>query len=449
MEARLGIVCPAGSKELFASQAAAVRGVELVWITYSDERDIAREVAGSMDLCDGVFFAGELPFERSQHVLPESMPVVVGRNTAIDLAVALLQAAEQSLPLFPFSVDSGVPGLAEELLGELDAPADAVHHFIPGPGVTVEQIVAFHAECAHDMGTRFAVTSRSSAVSPLRRALDIPVFVMMPFAPSIRAAINQATLAAVSNRYSEMRFAAALFRILDDGDRLDSQIRQLELAQTLRRSVEFDGAWVEPRLAGADVVVFAHQGLMQRITAHWTTVPVISSLQSELRTGLAVGFGLGSTARGSVDLAGVAVQHAADAGAGTAYLLTGDDIMIGPITAGGSKPLTSVGPGNVQIAKLAQTLGLGVDTVARLVALEREAGGKPVTVSQIAAKLSLTAGSGRRIMRTLRDHDAAALTGQTSTSGPGRPTATYVLRMARALSSDEGPGVSNVPGHAG
>jgi predicted ArsR family transcriptional regulator len=91
---------------------------------------------------------------------------------------------------------------------------------------------------------------------------------------------------------------------------------------------------------------------------------------------------------------------------------------------------------NSRITHLADRLGLGVDTVARLVALEQEASGEPVTAGEIATKLRLTSASGRRIIRLLKEFDVVSHSGTTHTSGPGRPTNTYVLKLTESLARE-------------
>jgi hypothetical protein len=234
-----------------------------------------------------------------------------------------------------------------------------------------------------------------------------------------------------------MRFAAALFRVLDTGDLIESEVRRLSLARAILDSAAFDDAWVEARGGGQDVLVFANKGLMQRLTDQWTSAPIVTELQKSLRMKIAVGFGLGETARKSVEFAEAAARHATEAGAGTAYLVSEDGVVIGPMSVdGGRAPQYRLSMENSRITHLADRLGLGVDTVARLVALEQEASGEPVTAGEIATKLRLTSASGRRIIRLLKEFDVVSHSGTTHTSGPGRPTNTYVLKLTESLARE-------------
>ncbi|RQP11178.1 MAG: hypothetical protein EAS51_06600 [Microbacteriaceae bacterium] len=434
MNVRLGIVCPESSREAFATAADTLSGVTPVWITYVEEKDIAERVREALAQCDCVCFSGELPFAACRDILPPELPTSVVRLTSVDLAVTLYRAATSRLDTSRFSVDTIDPGIVTELAAELDIPRDGIASLPHGRAVTVDQVLDFHTTAHRDRGTSFAITGRSNAVTPLSERLDVPVFPAVPVVPSIRVAMNRATLGAVSHKHSEMRFAAALFRVLDRGDLIESELRRLDLARAIHELPAFDGAWVEARGGGQDILVFAHKGLMQRLTDHWTTAAVLTDLQKSLRLKIAVGFGLGETARKSVEFAETATRLAADEGSGTAYLVSEDGVVIGPMSVdGGQTPRYHLSTDNSQVANLAHRLGLGVDTVAHLVDLEQETAGQPVVAEDIASKLRLTPASGRRIIRTLRKHNVVSHVGTTHTSGPGRPTNLYTLHLAEQL----------------
>lgn len=434
MNLRLGIVCPEGSREAFATAADTLNGVTPVWITYVEEKDIVARVSEALAQCDCVCFSGELPFTACRDILPPEMPTSVVRLTSVDLAVVLYRAAMAQLDTARFSVDTIDPGIVTELAAELDIPRDAIASLPHGRAVTVDQVVDFHMTAHRDLATVFAITGRSNAVTPLSEQLHVPVFAAVPVVPSIRVAMNRSTLGAVANKHSEMRFAAALFRVLDPGDLIESELRRLDLARAIHELPAFDGAWVEARGGGQDILVFAHKGLMQKLTDHWTTASILTDLQKSLRLRVAVGFGLGETARKSVEFAENATRLAAADGAGTAYLVSEDGVVIGPMSVDGEQaPRYQLSTDNSQVAGLAHRLGLGVDTVARLIALEQDAGGQPVVAEDIASKLRLTPASGRRIIRTLREHDVVSHVGTTHTSGPGRPTNLYTLHLAEHL----------------
>lgn len=439
MNVRLGIVCPEGSRSTFESAAATLNGVTPVWITYVTEDDIAGRVQAALGQCDCICFSGELPYAVCRDILPPDLPTSVVKLTSVDVAVGLIRALGEGLASSPFSIDTVDPGIVIELAAELGIPAESIACLPHSRELMLDEVVAFHVEARERIGSRFVITGRSNAVRPIAELMDIPVFAAVPVTPSIRVAMNKAALAGVSNKHSEMRFAAALFRVLDVGDLIESEVRRLNLARAIHDAAAFDDAWVEARGGGQDVLVFANKGLMQRLTDQWTAAPILTELQKSLRLKIAVGFGLGETARKSVEFAESAARRAAEAGPGTAYLLSEDGVIIGPMSVDADRvPQYRLGMENSSITHLADKLGLGVDTVARLVALEQEAGGEPVTAGEIAAKLRLTSASGRRIIRLLKDQGVVAHSGTTHTSGPGRPTNTYVLKLADGLQAREG-----------
>ncbi len=439
MQVRLGIVCPESSRAAFASAAATLSGVAPVWVTYVAETEIAERVQAALGQCDAICFSGELPYLATRDMIPPQLPTAVVRLTSVDVAVALLRAGEAGLPRTPFSIDTVDPAIVDELAAELDLDQDAIATLRHASGLEVPEVVEFHRRARETTETAFAITGRSNALDPLSRTLDIPVFVARPVVASIRVAMNRAALGAVSHKHSEMRFAAALFRVLDEGDLIESEVRRLSLARAIHDTVEFDDAWVEARGGGQDVLVFAHKGLMQHLTERWTAAPILTDLQKSLRLKLVVGFGLGDTARKSVEFAEAAARHAAAAGEGNAFLVSEEGVIIGPMNVSSTTaPRARFGAESHRIAQLAERLALSAETVARLVALEHEASGEPITAGEIAAKLRLTTASGRRILRVLKEHDMAVPAGTVHTPNRGRPTTMYHLRLSQSLTVDEG-----------
>jgi hypothetical protein len=435
MEVRLGIVCPRRSRATFGVAASSLSGVIPRWISYDDEDGIRPQVERVIDDCDSLAFSGHMPLDRCRDLIPEDLPTTVVQLTGLDVALCLLRARDRGLTHTPMSIDSVEAQLIEELVTELDLDASAIARMPYGPDVTIDEVLAFHGEAHDRLGTVFAITGRSNAAEPLRSRLRIPVFEAVPVVSSIRAAMNRAALSAVSRRYADLRFAAAVFRVLDESSLAEGEFHRLSLARALHESVELAEAWVEARTGGQDVLVFGHKGQMQRATQEWTALPTLEEMQDTLGVQIAVGFGLGNSARHSVEYAEAAVRRAARDGGGCGYLLSEDGIVIGPMRAQGRAAARHrFKTDDEDIAALAGKLGLSIGTVSQLLELQRRSA-DAVSAADIGRELRLTPPSGRRIVRILQTHGVIARVGISQMSGRGRPASLYRLNLEEQLAS--------------
>jgi hypothetical protein len=442
MQIRLGIVCPRASRDVFQRAAEGVSGVVPRWVVYQAEKGIRSHVESALADVDALCFSGSLPLDRCRDILPGELPTAVVQFTGVDLAVCLFRARDRGLPPAPVSIDSIDQGLVDELVDELGIDRAQVACLPHGPDVTVEEVVAFHEQAHTGLHTAFAISGRSNAFGPLRSTLPIPIIQAAPGVPSIRAAMNRATLAAIARRHSDLRFAAAVFRAGDDVSaskrrRID---RSSALADALHASTELADAWVEARSEGEGVLVFGHNGLMQRLTRDWTAVPIAVELHEALGFDVAVGFGIGNSARHSVEYAEAAVKRASREGGSCGYLLTEDGVVIGPIGSDGELAAPQhFRTDNGAVAGLARKVGLSIGTLSRLLEYERKVGpDAAVSAADIGHELRLTAPSGRRIVRILKSHGVVREVGTAHLSGRGRPMSLYRLELQRHLGERAG-----------
>ena len=436
MKVRLGIVAPMRARATIEQAAATLPGVEPEWLFYDSEESIPTIVEQALSRCDALCFSGDLPYDKVAGMLPEDLPVSVVRLTSFDVALCLLRAHHTAGGKLPFSMDTADPRIVRELVRELNLDDEQISYLPYGHDVSIDDVVAFHMDAHARHGTAFVITGRSNAVEKLMNQLPVPVFAAVPVISSIRSAMNRGALGATSRRHADNRFAMAIFRIAAPADLIEAEVRRLSLARALHRSLDLGDAWVEDRGGGQDVLVFGDKRLMQKLTSDWTAIPIVAELQHQLGFPVAVGFGLGNSARRSVQFAETAVTRAVRDGGSCGYLQSEDGVVIGPMTGDTeSVQRYRFRSEDVDIASLARRTGLGVPTVSRLLDFEDELRGQPISATDVARKLRLSAPSGRRIVRKLADHGLVNLAGSEQASGRGRPTNLFKLALARKIKS--------------
>jgi len=436
MIVRLGIVAPRRAHEVFEQAAETLPGMQPQWLLYDNEAGVQSIVAKTLDQCDALCFSGDMPHDRSTALLPPDLPFTVVRLTSIDVAICLLRARDRNLPIVPVSIDTADGLIVSELVEQLGLDRSQVAHLPHNRDLDLQEILAFHRDAHARLGTSLAITGRSNATQTLDEQLHIPVFAAVPVVSSIRAAMNRAVLAASNRHQADKGFAAALFRVVSTGDLVESEIRRLSLAKSLHDVVDLNDAWVEARSGGHDVLVFGHRRLMQTLTREWTSIPIAHELERQVGFPIAIGVGLGNSARRSVEFAEAALDRAVRDGGRCGYVVSEDGVVIGPMSAASEAPRRHrFRSEDIDVTSLAKELALSIPTITRLLGFERRLQGQAISASEMARELRLSPPSGRRIARKLDEHGLVTWAGVAQPAERGRPTKLFRLNMLPRIAS--------------
>lgn len=442
---RLGIVAPRRSLHQFEAAATTLAGMEPCWLPYDTERGVESVVAKAIGDFDALCFSGDMPYERSRHLpIPPETPIAIVQLRAVDVALCMLRARQLDHAIVPVSIDTAATEIVSELVEQLDLDASGVAHLPHNPDLGIDEVVAFHRDAYDRLRTAIAITGRSNAVAALEAELKIPIFAAVPVVSSIRSAMNRAVLSAANRRQADKSSAAAVLRVVASGDLVESEVRRLGLARELHELSDLSEAWVEARSGGQDVLVFGHRRLMQTITTDWTAIPLAHHLEQKVGHPVAIGVGLGGSARRSVEFAESALNRAVRDGGRCGYVVSEEGVVIGPMTgAAGGSTRHRFRSDNPEIVNLAKNLGLGVPTVTRLLNYEHELRGEAVSAADLARELRLSAPSGRRIARALDQERLLIPAGASQPAGRGRPTNLFRLNLRSRTSADGSPGLED------
>lgn len=434
----IGLVVHRGHRERFAEAAHTLTGVSFAWAVYEREDQIRERVGELLSTgdVDGLLL-GLVPWARARDLLPAGLPVAVTRSAALDLALAWARARGNGWAATPVSIDTFAIETVDEVAAALDLDRAAIAVLPFDPAQSLGEVVSFHRGQLAQTAAPYVITVRTGVSA----ALDGRVAVLHALATpgTIRADLNELVLRIRRERADGQRFAAAVFRSPTTGTRG-------ALRQALLEIPELADAWVEEH-GPHGVVAFAPAAVFEKITRHWVTAPASwhgrpesadASLPEQAGTRAFAGFGIGPSARRSVALAEQAADRAERDGPPTAYLITDDGVMIGPMGAAGP-PLTYTYRQHGGLEDLAGRAGLSPATLSRLAALERSMGGRPISPGELADALGITDPSGRRLVRKLADAGLAIADGSTQPHQKGRPARLYRLAIAAALASGPGP----------
>ncbi|RIQ19008.1 helix-turn-helix domain-containing protein [Jiangella rhizosphaerae] len=432
MRVGLGLIVPAEARSLFRRALEGLDGVRVRWGVYNDEASIRSTVEQVLPDCDALCFAGPLSLERALPVIPEDMPYADVVPTPLDISLSFLRARALGMELTPASIDSVPEHLVVDLLAELGLARDSVA-VLPFDGRTgPEEIAEFHRRQQSAIGARYALTARNSVFHLLDGTLGAPVVRVLSTASTITATVRELSLRAVSIRKEDLHLSAAIFRAEPSPDDAVPDAAE-RIAAVLQSTMGWKDAWIDVR-SGTEVLVLGHKKLMRDMTHQWRSLDLLDQLGDVVRGRVVAGFGLGESTRSCVHYATLAAERAHHAGVSCAFLLTEQGVVLGPLLDTGERPTRyRFKSDDAALERLSRQTGLGVATLTQLIELDRRLDGASISAEDLGTSLNLTATSGRRILRALRQDGLAAAVGSSQPSTRGRPKHLYRLRFSEFL----------------
>ncbi|AOS64191.1 MarR family transcriptional regulator [Actinoalloteichus hymeniacidonis] len=433
MSVVLGLIVHVKRRAVFEQATRMLTGVNWEWVIYDEEAEIRGLVAELIATrhVDGVLL-GPVPYDASHDVLPEELPAVVIRPSALDLALAFSLVRARYPQVGRISVDTFDLDAVVEVRAALGLSAERVAALPYAPGQRTADIVRHHRRVLADDPDGVVITMRME----VRRRLagEIRVLSSQPVPSTIRAELHELTLRIQSHRANASRFAAGVFVVAEQSREVDVDRARVGLMNLLLNSPELAEAWVENR-GRRGLVVFAHRALFERITHNWIAVPILSQAETLLGVRVAAGFGVGGSARTSVALAERAATRAESEGRACGYLVEDNGVIIGPMGQEGSPVAFTYRDHGSHIEGLARSVGLSPATISRLAAVERHQRGQAISPGELANVLGITDPSGRRLIRRLHERGLVIPEGTAQTHRKGRPTRLYRLAIDAALAS--------------
>lgn len=428
----LAVLVSADSRSAWEAAATGVSGVELEWLVYRSEEEIRGLLEPRLQTggIEGVVL-GPMPYDRCRDLLPDDLPVRVMRVGSAELGIALARAAAHGLPLTPVSIDTFSLPVVQEVVRALGRPLQDVGCLPYASGVSPDRICEFHLDFTRRHPGSYAITGRSEVGRFLKDRMT--VIDRLAVQSSLRRALREIVLRIKSKRAGDLSFGAAVLRVLR-GASGDLDRSRIALHHLLLQTPEYAEAWIEDR-GDSSVVVFAHRALLERATQGWEAAPIVDAAEADLGLVVAAGFGLGSSARASVRFADQAAARAEAQGGRCGYLMGENGTIVGPLGRAGRLAFAYRGhPEGLE--RLARVTGLSAMTISRLIAVEREKKGQPISPAELAGALGITDPSGRRLMRNLAAHALGDEVGTAQASHRGRPTRLYRLRLTENLAPE-------------
>lgn len=412
------------------------RVVAGVYAHESQAPERARRLDGRVDV---YLFAGPFPYDISMANGGLSAPATYVPVGGPALFGTLLRGAlAEGIDPLRVTVDSVAADdlrTAYEEVG-LDPAGVRVHEYLHPD--SVQEFYEFHRACYERGESTGAVTSVPSVAARLPTA-GVPTLMMAPTHQTIRQALHTAALMGSGARLEESRIVTMVARmpstvvpVRAGAGNYGYQERKLALHRELLRDARLMDAAVLPRDTHSYLVVTT-MGSLSLVTEGLTVAPFLDRVHRELGFWLELGIGWGRSAREAEAHAAAAVDKAALAAPGTAYLIGPHNavLRLPAAHARGSVAASSAPAEDVDHAARSESTPLtsSRDALARLKAkLERsELTDLIVDADRVAKLLGTTRRTARRVLRNLVDDGLAWPVPPPRSNRVGRPPQPYQL----------------------
>lgn len=387
----------------------------------------AAKIAPRIDVC---LFGGPLPHDIavSHGDLPVPATYIPVGGSA--LYSALLRAKlENTFDLERITIDSASEADTHAAYEEVGLSSRKVK---VKPYVTPEsagQFLTFHRDQYERGRTTGAITTVPSVAAALEEA-GIPSLFMRATPTTLRHSLHAAALIGSGARLEESRIVTMVVRIPhgvvpDHVSPSNYWYQELKLSlhrELLREARPMDAA-VLPRDEHSYLVITT-MGSLTAATDDLTIAPFLGRVASELGMDLEVGIGLGRSTREAEFNAQAAVDKAAAAGKGVAFLIGPHDTVLQLAADRHAQIEHDVAPAQDEKA---------VDTLRALAAKleEEEDTERVVDAVKVADLLGVTLRTARRTLHTLVDAGLAWPMPPARSSKVGRPPRPYQLLVEK------------------
>lgn len=408
MAIEIGIVGPHDLVDDVAATCEEQPGVTARRFDYDHESQAPAIVEAHAGQVEAWLFTGVVPYSLARDAGELNRPATFVDYTGATLLQAAVRLLRDGYDVTRISLDTLATADVTTTFGEAGLPVDHLRSLPYRSGLTSQDVVAFHRRQRRGgAGATVAVTCLSSVYEVLRH--EMPAFRLAPSNHSVRTALRQLLLHATSQAQEDAQIALGLAEVSGGDDGL------------LRETATLGGTLA--RFARGTHLIVTTRGPLHDATGGFTALPMLRRLADRHET-VQIGFGLGRSAAEAENLARRALSRARRIGAAAAVLsLRGDTDIVLESTAPAPRPH------DVNLAVIAQRVGLSVPTLLRLRQVRHAAGTAPLTTREVAGHLNVQQRTARRMLHRLELAGLAERTGNLASGTSGRPLTLYRLTL--------------------
>ncbi len=392
---------------------------------HADLSEAADRYVRLADRIDVAVFPGPMHYDLARAAGYLSVPSSYVRLSGAALYSTLLRGrVHGELDLTRISIDSLSHAAVEEAYEEIDVPSSGVRCSPYADPESALLFAEFHRPLLQSGEVTMALTTILSVEQELRSE-GFPVMRIQPTRATIREALETAVLLGHGSKLGEQQIAMIAVQVLTEGSLANgSSYWQQEAALSVHRLL-----LAEARTAGATVarrgdasfVLTTTFGGLDSLTAHLQHAPFINAIQQRLGLPVAVGIGVGNTARDAEGNALVGLEGSLERRGEVAVYVDGGDaaIVLTAPTSASDEPAVSADRERER----------AVAVLERILAAHPAAGDQPpvVGVEEVSSALGVTDRTGRRLLKQLVEAGLAWPLPPVAPPGGGRPRLQFRL----------------------
>ncbi len=441
----IGLIGPADSTRLCLSVALEEGLADQVMVRAYESADDAPGLAHELDqVCQVLLFTGRVPYALGRRSGGLSASLRFVPHAGADLYRALIQLLRRSHGEMPrMSLDTIEAAIVREAFEDLGL--EPPQHIMP-LGLAgseelirpVAEITGFHLERARAGDVDVCVTCLESVHRELIAA-GVTAWRISHTRAAFREALRQAHLEARLNISETTQPAVILISVPDQEPTLAADPASYE-AQSWRLHVRESVLDVAERLQGrlserddGTFMVFTSRGIAESAISRWMAGHggPLQLHRSAIQARLGIGFG--STASAAEERARQALVMGERDGDLHVAFPNGEVLRAGRDRSPTTYRLRETHDATLRVA---EHLGLGPLSLARLTRALRQVDASSVTAAELARAYGIEARSARRLMTSLQRAGIAIPLGRLGGARAGRPQTIYRIDVGRLIPSE-------------
>lgn len=435
MGIRLALIGPPDSIQLIRGVAAefsdSVTLVEKAYRSFEELKDINSFC--HQHAVDVVLFSGQVPYYWVKQQENLDCPALYIPRDGTCLYRTLFDVYRDGLDVSALSFDTVRKETVIETYQDLHLPLQDVYTFEYEGYINYDEVTRYHLHLWSAGKTVAAVTGLNAPYTELKKR-GVPVYRMFPTRSIIRESLRKALLYGESVKLKHTQLALVLVKpeLEEDNSFNFGYAAQQLLLDLHRMLVEYarliQGLVV--RLRDTEFALVATRGSLEEVTNYFRDFPLLESIGRNMPVRVGIGIGLGRTALTAEANAREGLRLSLAVGGRTAcFVVTDDGKVLGPIY---SRPSPSAAAHTVpsqDLLSLSHSAGLRPATIGKIRRALRELDRREIASQELAAALSISERSARRILSRLEEKGLAQVLGSSPVREKGRPRLVYRLML--------------------
>lgn len=442
MKAKVGIIGPEDSLNLIIEIAKEyddqLNTFPFVYRNVEETPDI---IKNNKRLVDVWIFSGLTPYLLAKKSKSLEQPSLYLTLNGSSLVKTLLESGYiDRRKLNKLTIDMLNWKYIKETFSDLNLTYEEIKWYEIKDYIPINEIIRFHTNTYKNDPDFICYTCIRDVYNALKKK-GIPVYRITPTRASIHSTIKLAIQHGRTLQFQQSQIAVIVVKVkhddrLNDDKMISYEAHRINLklqSPILSLTEEIFGSFIP---LGMDTfIIYSTRGSLQNIEQQAATL--LNKMRLITDSPANIGIGYGDTTFEAEENARLALIHAQDYDAFTAFLVDNIGTVTGPLQ-NRRKIEYGFRSDDKEIRELLKNSGLTITTFNKILSVQHDHGKGSVTARRIADWLKMSERNARRILNSLLKAGLAEIIGEESSGSRGRPRNIY--RVGLPTSEQQFPG---------